>query len=137
MGSDGTRCLPSNQKLNKTGVNRYKLGHGGIAPCGLRDRLQIPSSRLPGSKYQLLNNSRLASTSCHRIATGRVLVCTLGVLVWVLIGQHLPECPFDHIGSPVIGVAKEMSIDIERDGWRAVPEASRDGKHVHARGDKL
>jgi hypothetical protein len=34
-------------------------------------------------------------------------------LVWVLSGEHRPEGSFDHIGSPAIGLAKEMSIDIE------------------------
>jgi hypothetical protein len=57
-------------------------------------------------------------------------------LVSVLSGHDLPEGPFDHIGSPVIGVAKEMSIEIERDGYPC-PRRREMVSNVHARGDKL
>jgi hypothetical protein len=75
-------------------------------------------------KYQLLSNSRL------------VLPPNESYLVWVLSGQHLPEGSCDHIGSPAIGLAKEMSIDIERDGYPC-PRRQEMVSNVHARGDKL
>src|SRR5262249_55761962 len=70
-------------------------------------------------------------TDCHRIATERILVCTAAVLRHVLARQHLAESSFDHVSGPVIGV-KQVTVNTQRDGWRAMPEAPGNGQHVNA-----
>jgi len=75
--------------------------------------------------------------NCHRIATGGFLVCAPVVLRRVLIGQHLSECPLDHVSRPVVCVAEQVAVDAKSDRWQAVPEAARDCQYIHALGDEL